>query len=499
MSDRNLVDEWRLEEDGKAQEQWKLQTTEQELSDQWQLQDEQGRPVRPAQWQPVDYTREPAPGGNGGWVLSSLVGVALIAVVGYAVWIGLNRFGIAPTVTVSQSEQPVVPVPTVADVEIAPVATTAPTQAPQAEPTATPLPPTPTVAPTPVIPTIALQYVTITNTLGVNARVEPSTQAEVIRIAQFNEKFLIAAERPDGWLQIALPPNQLAWIRIDNAQRTTESAPLDQANQRRAQAGLPPLLASAAQVVAAAGVVSNTAPLTTTTGLTVTAGLSETTTISEDISGAIADGTTVSNSIPLSVTGEVTATAPVAKATVAITGATSEMTATITAQAGLNVRADPNPNGVLITFLQSAQTATALARTDDSQWIQLRLADKRTGWAAAQFIALSGDIKNLPTPTSLADIAGPGAITATVALTNTGTKTSTQLTVTSVSGAKGRAKPSVDTPATKLLPFNTVLTAIARSADNLWVKVQPTTGDALWILTETVTLSVQLESLPVAQ
>jgi uncharacterized protein YgiM (DUF1202 family) len=284
------------------------------------------------------------------------------------------------------------------------------------------------------------------------------------------------------------------------------------------------LLASAATSVAAASsIVSNTTTVTSTTGLTATAGLSATATISGGTPGSIAGGTAISNSAALSATAQVTvpvaapigAKAPVTNTGVTTTGGTkvtSEMTATITAQAGLNVRADPNPNGVLITFLQNAQTATALARTNDNQWIQLRLADKRTGWAAAQFIALSGDIKNLPTPTSLADIAGSGKITATVAVTSTGTNTGTnsatskapsatgaQLTVTSVSGAKGRATPSADAPATKLLPFNTVLTAIARSADNLWIKVQPTTGDPLWILAETVTLSVKLESLPVAQ
>ena len=103
MSRRNLADEWRLEEQDVPADQWKLEPAEQNAIAQWQLRDEAGG-VDPNEWQPVSYTRERRePRVN--WVLPSLVGIALVAVIAYVAWIALERAGLfgpvapAPTPT----------------------------------------------------------------------------------------------------------------------------------------------------------------------------------------------------------------------------------------------------------------------------------------------------------------------------------------------------------------------------------------------------------------
>ena len=64
-----------------------LQDTGKELADQWQLRDD----VDVTNWQPIEYERPTPPKTN--WILPSLVGVMLLAVLSYVGWIGYNRFG----------------------------------------------------------------------------------------------------------------------------------------------------------------------------------------------------------------------------------------------------------------------------------------------------------------------------------------------------------------------------------------------------------------------
>ena len=154
MSDQNTADNWRLEDTGKTGKQWKLQETEQNRISQWQLQDDG---YDEAGWQPVAYERESRQQG-GGWVLPSLVGLALVAVVAYGAWIGLTQinpisgfnFGSilsVATATPLPTTAPVVsePLPTeTLAVVVNPTATVAPTPLPTAT---LPAGPAPTAAP----------------------------------------------------------------------------------------------------------------------------------------------------------------------------------------------------------------------------------------------------------------------------------------------------------------------------------------------------------------
>ncbi|MCB0099579.1 MAG: hypothetical protein KDE46_27790, partial [Caldilineaceae bacterium] len=64
-----------------------LQDTGQGAGDQWQLRDD----ADVSNWQPIEYERPTPPRTN--WILPSLVGVMLLAVLSYVGWVGFSRFG----------------------------------------------------------------------------------------------------------------------------------------------------------------------------------------------------------------------------------------------------------------------------------------------------------------------------------------------------------------------------------------------------------------------
>ncbi|MCB0112380.1 MAG: hypothetical protein KDE53_40930, partial [Caldilineaceae bacterium] len=170
MSDRNNADNWRLEESDDTSGRWRLEETEQNQLSPWELQDEE---YEEAGWQPVEYARaERNPGG--GWVLPSLVGLALIAVVAYGVWIGLTRLPAGTFGSLLDGSALLTPVATADTVaagttpeEPAMDPTTAPTETATVAPTLAPTE-APTVVPTPV--QVEERFATITSQYGGNAR-----------------------------------------------------------------------------------------------------------------------------------------------------------------------------------------------------------------------------------------------------------------------------------------------------------------------------------------
>ena len=85
---------WQLENRGEPLDQWKLQEAEQDLTRHLQLQpDEAGKQA----WQPVEYKRVPGKRQTG-WILPSIVIVALLLALGYVAWISLGQFGLGSRV-----------------------------------------------------------------------------------------------------------------------------------------------------------------------------------------------------------------------------------------------------------------------------------------------------------------------------------------------------------------------------------------------------------------
>lgn len=476
MSEQNTADNWRLEDTGDTLDQWKLQEAEQNQAEQWQLQrtrtDEVG-------WQPVDYERQGA--RRGSWLLPLLVGLALVAVFAYGVWIGLGTLGITD---ISSLIAPVQTEPTppeavaAAAQDATATAAAAPTEAPPATATIAPTDtPAPVASPTPEPLKVEQQIVRITNQYGVNARREPSTEGELVQVLQQGQEFVVTEDRGDGWLQVALSSAELVWISSDFAEKRSELVPLEIANQRRAALNLPPLTAadaytdtSGTAVAVAATPTVATQPLTSTQPVTETAAITGT-----------APTTTTQ---PLTSTLVVTTPAP--SVVTAITG-------TVSITAGLNARTEPTTTAQAVVLLNGGTVLTITGRSADSQWLQVRLDDGTLAWVFAEFVEIS------PTSTP-APVATPGATTPVTTTTpgTTGTNPTggASASVKSLSGANARLSPDRTAESAEIIAYDTVLAVRGRTANNEWLQVEYQ-GELLWVLVSTVSLSTDLAALPV--
>lgn len=84
-----------------------------------------------------------------------------------------------------------------------------------------------------------------------------------------------------------------------------------------------------------------------------------------------------------------------------------------TTEQRLNVRSGPGATYQVIASLGPGETASALARNANGQWLQLQLAGGQSGWASADFLRLNGDLADLPK----AEQAGEAAPAAAAAVT----------------------------------------------------------------------------------
>lgn len=480
MSEQNTADNWRLEDTGETLEQWKLQEAEQTQVAQWQLQRSR---AAEAGWQPVDYERQTP--RRGSWLLPSLVGVALVAVFAYGVWIGLGALGMTDLANSFPGSLIGAATPTAAAVAVADpgadaTATALAAVPPTPEPTATAtiLPtntPTPEPTATPEPPKVQQVIVRVTVPGGLNGRREPNPAGEVVQVLPVGQEFYSPEQRDDGWMQVALENKELLWISSDPTlvQIRSELMPLDVVNERRSALGLSPLDASAAVSGAVASLV-DTAP---TAGGTLT-------------------GTTPGGSTPdVTETQRPTVTQPTTP-TIALV-----ITGTVNITAGLNARSVPTTTGEAVSLLGGGEVVTITGRSADSQWLQIRLADSTEAWVFAQYIDISSTPVTSPAPsapiTTTAPVAPTPAITTSVPSTPIGgTGQAVTASVNSLGGANVRVQPDRSLDAVNVVPYDTVLTVLGRSDNNEWLQVTYQ-DQTVWVLVTTVSLSANLESIPV--
>jgi len=484
MSEQNTADNWRLEDTGDTLDQWKLQEAEQTRMAQWQL--EGGQP-EDVSWQPVAYERQPP--RRGSWLLPILVGLALIAVFAYGVWIGLGTLGITDVASLLPSLQteptPVSGVAAVPQEQATPTVALTPTTVPTATLAPTDTPP-PTPSPTPEALKVEERIVRVTNQYGVNARREPSTESELIEILPQNSEYLLTEVRDDGWMQIALPSTELAWIASEFVESRSEMVLLEVANQRRAALGLP-LLDSAVAQAPPANVPA--------TGTTATVTETQTTT----------EVSPVAPTQPVTDTQPVTATQPSTDAVVLAEPATPTVsvavTGTINITAGLNARSAPTTTAQLLTLLNGGTIVPILGRSADGEWLQTRLEDGTEAWLFAQYVDVSAPVTAAPvaTPGVLPPTPAPSAPVATATSVPAPVEQPAQgvsATVQSLSGANARLAPDRGADSFAVIPYDVVLTVRGRTANNEWLQVEYE-EQTVWVLVSTVSLSADLASLPV--
>lgn len=508
MSEETPEPRWQLQEKEGRGKQWNLLDSEQELDDRWQLQpDQEYVNYEGPSWRPIDDLPEERASGAG-WVLPSLVLVAVLAVASYVAIqgfdsIGLSNFNLSslfgtqdPTAVAAATATPASqgePQVTTAD----PASNGDQSAAP--ETTATEAPPTPTetsVPPTPE-PMVEKRSAYVREQYGVNARSAPNTVGDPLEVVQQGVTLPIWEEEKNAegdWLQVSLPNNTLAWISADFVDITTESVTYDALNALRQAQGLPlvPTPTSAAPANETVAEVTAT-PASNSSAQTPTTS----TTTAENL----------------------------------------KVSAVISSQFGLNLRQEPNPASASITLLADSKTFPVVGRSEDGQWLQLQLADGNLGWAVSQYMNVDGDVTALPiggigaaTPTPAPTIAvsttvAPNATvstgtvtTATVSTTDATTTTTTVTGTATISatspttgtldatasvaflgGSRLRELPIEDSNDITVLVFGSALKVLGRNADTTFIKVQLEDGREGWVTTNTLEISVAPDTLPVVQ
>jgi uncharacterized protein YgiM (DUF1202 family) len=545
---------WQLEEGSEPLDQWKLQDAEQDAR---HLQLQQGG-ATPSDWQPVEYQRAQTRSGRN-WVLPSIVIVALLVALGYVGFVSLNRLGpdglvLGPLSFGALVDQPT-PTPTqAATEEPAPAIVT---EAPAEEPTPAEEPPTPAPTVEPPTPTPALittRIGTVNQAAGVNARREPSTTGEVIRVLNNGERVTIVRQEGD-WLLAILPENEAAWAWAEyfdqavGAQKT-----LDDWNAVLIGAGLPPVVieANAEQtpetpsivtlnvaVIADPGATLRIEPATQAQvvgeallGATLTAsGRTDTgdwllVTLADGRRGWIAanlvsvDGdaatlavqpanllltegiasapalATPTPTAPVGVepftleTNNVIPAAPYTN-TIPSVGAAIAISDTV----GVRARAAPSLEGNVLGILPNGAVVPAVGRSADNAWIQVTLPNNQLAWVFREVVNVSSNIDTTPVVGADGAIIEPAPQATTPAADEPGEPT---LTVKSLLGANIRVAPDSESETIDTVSLGASFPAIGRSEDGTWIQVRLPDGGAGWLLASTAELNVDVATLPVA-
>ncbi|MFN8443233.1 MAG: SH3 domain-containing protein [Caldilineaceae bacterium] len=484
---------WQLQEVEGRGKQWNLLDSEQELDDRWHLQpDEEYTRYEGANWRPIDDLPEERSGGAG-WVLPSLVLVAVLAVAGYVAIVGFDRIGLG-NINLGDLFSPAAQ-----DGVSAAIATPGEggepqvTQEPsagsgtQVVPTPTELPPTPTATLEPATstpaPMVEKRTASVREQYGVNARNSPSTAGDPIEIVAQGTQLPIWDEQQNDegdWYYVSLPNNTKAWVSAKFVDVTSAQVTYDEINQLRQAQGLP--------------------LLPTPTG-------------AASVDTPVADNSSAAQ--PVAPTND-TNPAPVA------------VSAAISSPVGLNLRSEPNASAAAITLLADSLTFPVVGRSEDGTWLQLKIADDSLGWAATEFLRVTGDPSTLPaggiasapaTPvgdvapiSSTTNVALTGTtatnITATVPPSTTAGVTGTTVTtgtagttasVVSLSGSRVRETATKDGAELALLNFGDVVKVLGRSEDSLYLQVELADGNRGWLLADTVEASSAVDALPVVQ
>ncbi|MFN3982938.1 MAG: SH3 domain-containing protein [Caldilinea sp.] len=542
---------WQLQEGNEPLDQWKLQDAEQDAR---HLQLQQGGATS-SDWQPVEYQRTQTRSGRN-WVLPSIVIVALLVALGYVGFVSLNRLGLdgltlgLPSFGVLGSQPTPTPTETATE-ELAPAAVT---EAPTGEPTPAEAPPTPTPTAEPPTPTPALittRIGTVNQAAGVNARREPSTTGEIVRLLNNGERVTVVRQEGD-WLLVILPENEAAWVWAEYFdQAVGEQKTLDEWNAILTGVGLPPVAVetSAGQtpeapsivtlnvaVIADPGATLRIEPATQAQvvgeallGATLTAsGRTDTgewllVTLADGRRGWIAanlvsvdgDATTLAvQPANLLLTEDAASTPALATPTPALIGPafTLETSGVVPAApftntlppigpaiaisdtAGVRARSAPSLEGNVLGVVPNGAVLPVVGRSADNAWVQVTLPDNQRAWVFREVVNVSSDIDTAPVVGADGAVAIPTPTVAAPA----GELGEPTLTVKSLLGANVRTAPNNEAETIDTVSLGAAFPAIGRSADDAWIQVQLPDGVVGWILANTAELNVDIATLPVA-
>lgn len=157
------------------------------------------------------------------------------------------------------------------------------------------------------------------------------------------------------------------------------------------------------------------------------------------------------------------------------------------------VRATPDNNGPVMGAVFKGDQVTVLGRNVQSSWLLVDLPKFGSNtWVAAIIGTLSVDVATVPVVASMASGAAP-AVAAPAKAGNP----AVQDAKISQSAIFLRAAPATDSQRMQLMAKGAPVTAVGRSADNLWIQVTAKgSKDLLWVLARFVELPGVVTALP---
>jgi len=155
----------------------------------------------------------------------------------------------------------------------------------------------------------------------------------------------------------------------------------------------------------------------------------------------------------------------------------------ITGTQNLNVRSGPGTGFGLLTTLPSGALVSLVGRNTDGSWLQIQMADNRSGWVSGLYVTPNLSIN------ALAVTNGAQPVTAGLAAT---------AVVTGAQVLNVRSSPNATaTVSTTLTSGQTVLLE-GRNPDATWLQVRLPTGQLGWVSSLYMQPTVTVATLPVA-
>lgn len=163
----------------------------------------------------------------------------------------------------------------------------------------------------------------------------------------------------------------------------------------------------------------------------------------------------------------------------------------------LNMRATPANDSAVVAELAGETALIVTGRLRTNAWYQVQTLDGLSGWVSASFVNLNIDLGTIP-------IIEPNAAPAPVTAPPSEPQAAAPVVVGAGNGLVTagllnlRAAPTRDADVLARLPNGTRITAVERTPDTAWLRVQSGLGEG-WVSAQYIRLDVDIAALPAGE